>query len=112
MFNFKISKEKAGSDENVIYPVKNSKRGEGKKPPQIKKKKNHTQNKILEINSNKKIRKKIVYVQEGNLNVNEVIFLVKRQNMYPAMAPWYLSKHCCNDTLTRLCLAQNFTVSF
>ena len=39
MFNFQISKEKAGSDENVIYPVKNSKRGEGKKPPQIKKKK-------------------------------------------------------------------------
>lgn len=37
MFNFQISKEKPGSDGNVTHPVKNSKRGEGKKPPQIKK---------------------------------------------------------------------------
>lgn len=29
----------------------------------------------------------IVNVQEYNLNVNEVIFLVKRQNKYPMMSP-------------------------
>lgn len=83
MFNFQISKEKTGNDENVIHPVNSRKTGGGQK----KHSKQRTQNKILEINSNTKIGKMTVNVQEDNLNVNEVIFLVKRQNKYPMMSP-------------------------
>ena len=83
MFNFQISKEKTGNDENVIHPVKSRKNRRGGKS--IVNREHRI--KIVEINSNTKIGKMIVNVQEDNLNVNEVIFLVKRQNKYPMMAP-------------------------